>query len=556
MGKNKAKKGQVLAIPNNGFKKISIIDPTMPSSGVTSKQIQQVNSRLEAITNLIKAAPPGVKHTASRKQTAEHISRHVPAVRSTANMLIPAVAQYLDPLNHPPVRLPDTLSAQTIGTAVCALSSSVTLSWKTTDSSVLTNWSLLPTGNTVLPSNRYRAAFKLRDPIVPLIVTEYGPDSIAGTPSEYLLAIGAQADNDIVTGSAPSIKVGNTPVSVPFFGMVPLVGPSRYSSFTPAGWVNDNTRVIWVDATPTRPAIFSFDTNYLGTGTIEVQSFCWSNQHMPTAGPTASLLSGLDSANISVTNSGYWSITFVTTDPPAIVYVNVVRVSVSTTLWCTHYTHDSMIEGVELFHDVRVLGDAILSSNTTSDFFKNGMVYARQTQSDAPWYSFAQSEEEYTSLNVRELYQGPLAKGLYAMVKPQGTETANPFGLIEVVARNSNTTNPLLGFRPFQCPGVVAILFAPSAPVSTDSTATSMNLHFIRSLEFTTNSQLLAVDIARVHRSEFANILDAISSCPQFFENPLHLAQIREILAKIGSWLWTNRSTLVSVAQVLAKLAV
>lgn len=507
-------------------------------------------------------APPMVPKTrpsrnkASRSATRSLVRESVPRLAQASSHMVAAAAQYMDPLNHPPVRLPDVSSAQTIGTAVCALSSALSLSWGQEDSSNATHWSTLSTAETVLTTNRMRAIFKLRDPVVACIVTEFGADSLASTPTVYSLSIGAQAFGEtfLLNGGVPAVKVSEVPLAIPFAIMSAVSGPVRYPIQVPCCWVNDSVRAFWVDASPTNYATVTVYANNKGTHAITMMALNWTNAHTPTAGNSVVINTGPQTVSLTIPVSGYWSLNVLTESQPANTAITLelsnVTVAVGVTMWCSHHCHDSMLDGITLFHDVRVLGDAVLVSNTTSKFFQNGMVYARQSQDEAPWFSFAQTEDEYTSLNVRELYQGRLEKGIYATVKPQGPETANPFGMINVVDRNDNDELPLLGFRPFQCPGVVSILLSPAQAATTDA-ATNVNIHFMRSLEYTTNSQLVVVDTSRLPRTEFPALLDALASCPQFFENPLHLQQIRQKLHEMGAWVWRNRSEIAAIVAAL-----
>lgn len=509
-----------------------------------------------------KKATPRVRPTqnrASRGATRRLVTQSVPGLAHSTTGLSSAVAQYLDPLNYPPVRLPDVASAQTVGTAVCALSSAFSLAWSATDSSVPAHWSTLPTTSTILPVNRTRAIFKLRDPVVALISTEFGPDTLTATPTVYSITFGAQGfgDSFAMNAGIPAVKVGQTVTSVPVALMTHSSGPHRYPDITPCCWINEHTRGFWVDASPACPAIITLSCNNRGFSSVNLSAYNWTNWSIPTPGPLVVVNAGVSVQTISIPVSGYWSIMFNAESLPggnAVTLDLSITVSVSVAQWCSHHVHDSLLDGVSMFFDMRVLGDAVLASNTTSKFFQNGMVYARQSQDESPWFCFSQTEEEYTSLNVRELYQGRLEKGLYATVKPQGPEIADPFGMIPVIDDNNRDVElPLLGFRPFMCPGVVSVLFVPAQPVTTDS-VTSLNIHYMRSMEYTTNSQLVVVDVARLPRSEFPLVLDAIAGCPQFFENPLHLSQIREKLRQIGSWAWKNKSELVSVMRIIGQL--
>lgn len=516
-------------------------------------------SRLRNVTNRLEQRRARTNKT-SRRATAAQIRGTAPAVGSAASTLVPAVAQYLDPLNHPPVRLPDTVSAQTVGTALAALSSSVTLTWSASDSSTTANWSTLPSGDTILPNRNTRSIFKLRDPVVALIATEMGPDSLAATPSVYNIFIAPTLSADTDSYGPQVAKITPTLTPLPLWGMIALTGPTRYPDFTPAGFANPSSRVIWIDASPAQPAVVTLTLNNPSSVHMNLLSQLWTNPTLPTCANEKQFGPGTFTYSINLEAAGYWSFALSIDSLPVsgavLATIVAFSVSVSTTTWCSHYVHDSMLDAGSLFQDVRVLGDAVLTSNTTSEFFKNGMLYARQLQANQPWFVAAQTEDEYTSLNVREMYQGRLAKGLYAMVKPQGDTDAAPFALRKTNIQSGGPLNiPLLGFYPFDVPGVVSALFVPSQPATADQ-ATSMNIHFMRSIEYTTDSQLVIVDVTSVHRSQFPDILDAISACPQFFENPLHLSEIRELISKIAAWAWANRSKISSIASVLGSLAV
>jgi len=537
-----------LVISNRSAKRPELLQLTVPKKKNKDKKKEQKEtlvvvkpSKSVARPVIVRAPSAGRPQHQARNTNVAAMKKAVSAVRQlkrTTSSALPAVAQYLDPLHHRPVRIPDVNSAQTIGTAVAALSGSVTLKWDTLDSTATAEWSARPDGTPFLTSPTARFVFRCRDPITPLIVSEFGPSAMA--LSTYLFPVGVGASSSPSPGNA---RVAYDGVYLPLSWGYQTGGPTRYPTPIYPAKVNEYCYAIWVDASPTRTALISISAVLTGSG-ASFELLYWSNPECPaTINIISAATAGAYSATFpAVTHSGYFSIR--TSATSIIVSESNISVglTVTTSQWFSAYSFPSYAAVAQsgIIDTVRILGDCLLAQNTSSNYQKSGEVYAVQSQNTDAWFEKPMSFDFISSINVRQYYQGLMAKGLYAIVKPQSANATNPFAMVDAGEEFTGTAT-YLSSRPFQHSGFVTAVFAPAESVAASS---QLQLHFMRSIEFTTDNQMYAVDIPRMPRAHYSRMLDELSRCPQFFENPLHLAAIASLLANIGSWIWTNKTPL------------
>lgn len=504
--------------------------------------------------------PQQVKHQegqASKAALAAVIREKVKIHGSTG-----ILAHFLDPLNHKPIRLPDLGSVTTQGTAVATLASVSSLNW-TSEALVLSQTPYVPNDEggsaPLLADPLYRMAASFRDPCCMGAVTE-GPWSLA-SPTVY---------TSVSRGNAVPLIDGELPVKLNRFEY--MTGPKRYGDYNFPCLVDGGAvQAVWVDAGPDAPAGISIrldlfvgvpdNSTYRATARIYTDD----QAHIEIQLGSATVAAGATylALNGSLNYGGYIAFFFRVEDMNAIAptYVNdyTVTITTKTTTSTRHVFHPSIVTaiagttGQEQIGMARVLGQSFLASNTTAEMFKSGAVYARQVDGHQSWYEACGSPEVFTTANVAATYDGPLSKGLYAITKPQGPECLD---LEDVVSDNTpaGTQDSRVAFRPFRTGGTVVALFVPSAPLP-NTPATTLLVHWCRGFEFTTQSQLYKVDTTTVARAEMLTFLDSLCHSQQFYENPLHWKQIKEALARAGSWAWKNKSEIGSVAQMLATLA-
>lgn len=536
-------------------------------------RLDQVVIDPEVLSTLVakknKRPPPQVRvrSTPTRQAVAALVQEKVPKLTARTEGISRLLGQYVDPASHKPLRLPDVSSASCVGTAVSTLFVADTLNWTTTVPTITDcpAWGFgddLP--EPILSDPTQRLVVAMRDPVVMGIVSA-GPWSVA-TPSVYKFI-------------SPTSNPLQAPVSVwkedtTFeLGSFPLIsGPTRYGSHILPGMVSEGAvQVVWLDASVTRPCVVNFSITFLFATQNYVNSFFRAVQWIDeNESATFSVERKTISAGtltwthtLSVTRSGYHSFSlsldnYQQADNPLFMSGYYIELSVATALSYDHVVHPSVLgaitgaKGKELIGQARVLGSAALISNSTAEMFKAGTLYSKQIDARDPWFRDIQTAEDFSSTNVATSYDGPMSKGLFAIVKPQGPQS---FDLLEVVDANGYGHERYC-FRPFMGCGTVVTLLCPgdSSTVS-GSPSTSVVIHWARGFEFTTQNQLFLVDVSKVPRIDMLSFMDELSRFPQFFENPLHLKDIGALMKKAGMWAWDNKATIVEVARLLATLS-
>lgn len=524
------------------------LDPARAAFGMkTNKELNferqlQAANKLRQAMRIVQNKSRNQNHNVKRSSLRRSIQSNVPLLKAKTPATT-VVAQYLDPLNHEPVRLPDVSSAQTIGTAVCALSSSVAVDWiPVEDPPALSSFASRPDGTGAWFTNySHRLAFKLRDPTIPLIVSEFATGTMPSSVYNILYS------NELDAEMAEVIPIaGATLTLVPFTELKMASGSLRYPLTVPAATIG-TARAIWLDASTANQTTLTVTYTTPSSADVVASLLIWTNDFDYTTKTSHQTGGTSHSSSFSLTTSGYYSVGFMCFNATKVTNL-ALTAEVTVQQWFSHYTHPSW-QSTSAPCDVRVLGDCLLATNTAPELFKGGAVYAYQQQDNAPWYMAQDNPSYFTSVNRQELYQGNLSQGLYAVVKPQGHENVNPFAMLPVRASTSPSA-PFL-FRPFAVAGLVSILLVPPAL----SSEVSFTIHYMRTVEFTTDSQLFAVRPSTVPRAMIPTILDELSSCPQFFENPLHLGAIAAVLQRLASWSWANRSTIAAIVQHLISLS-
>jgi hypothetical protein len=491
------------------------------------------------------------------------INARVPGLKSQGH-LRQMVGQYVDPLHHAPIRLPDVGSATCLGTAVATLSLTTTLDWSATEIDG-TKCPVVDDGNgdtlKIVDGPYNRLVVSVRDPACLGIVQE-GP--FPTTASVYQGGL-YDPEISIVSGIPMDWQLGFMSLSS---------GPKRYEDSFTSGVVSDGSvQVVWIDASAGATASLTYMLSfvagaYTNTAHATAELLRWTDDETFDVEKTALVnLTGLDSnmlfSFIEIVHSGYYSVRFVVNDsddahPCLGVHVtyNSAQLTVQTQFTFVHVVHTAVYNELlspatqPLIGQVRVLGNTFLATNTTAEMFKSGTVYARQIDGTLPWYLCCKSPDDFTSANVMTSYDGPMSKGLYSVVKPQGEGCMDLHDLR--LGPSYTGTNPVIvNMAPFKFQGVLPMLFCPAAPTAAAPSA-SLTIHFVRGIEFTTQSQLMNVNVSEVARVEILALLDELAHVPQFYENPLHLKAIAAALARAGKWAWANKSEIAAVAKAIA----
>lgn len=506
----------------------------------------------------------------SRSRTAMTVRSKV-ALKATG---VNGLGQFMDPLNYEPIRLPDILSASSVGTASAVLSEVLQYSWPTT-APIPSQWPIVydqpAAGTTNLVDNvEHRLFIVTRDPVVSAIYMNPAPYNGA-VPSTYLGGV-VNSVTILPWGTDPVLIVRNGPdTELDIDGMILVSGQDRYGGYTPAG-TDGGRKFVWLDGTPANPCTVTFGgvvslggTNigyvgksvtlicYVHTSAGERSEIYRTSAALPARGTL------FNTGNISIQVSGYFSFAVNVVGVDAIDGELVVQTPTMwyypTAVWTMkHQVHPDLLSAGAIVENVRILGSTMLISNSTAEFFKSGTVYARQMDQEELWFADTGKPESFSTANVQLNYDGPLSKGIYAVVKPQGQ---GALSLVPTVVRpgprSTTDASIQLNYRPFAFAGAVAILLCPTTPyAATNSSQANMTIHTIRGMEYTTNSQLVKIQRTALSRAEYDQILDGLSVMNQFYENPLHLRDIKSAIARAGNWLWGNRSAIGGIAAGIA----
>jgi hypothetical protein len=405
-----------------------------------------------------------------------------------------------------------------------------------------------------------RLVVVLRDPVVMAVVQDSTYPAVAGV-SRYNLVVPGALLRWYPTEEYRPVLTHSTWKA----------GPKRYGDFQPVAH-NAETQAFWLDASSISPAALDFNLTsiddcacpaysirvilhrHLGEGDIEEG---YNNEfNIPaTGGSVAFTITGIAA-------SGYYSLSMkLLSFPPAGIVpnrllafrINDLYYTVGTSLVHRHVVHPDIALGDgRVVQDVRVLGAAFLASNVTAEFFKGGAIYAQQTPPRLAWFEGCESPAEIMANNVHLTYDGPLQKGFYGFVKPQGLDALSLRPALDSIEDGICGTYLHRVFTPFAATGQIQVLFLPpDTTASTNSAACTLVVHFTRSMEFTSQSQLVNVNVSALSRENLLGIMDALDRMPQFFENPLHWAQIKAAIANSAKWAWNNRAMLVKVLETL-----
>lgn len=556
-GSKKQNKGQTLS--QHGRRLIPI-DEVIVMQNSVSKKAKAQNPQQQGKKG---------RSTASRAAVSKLIKENVGSLDTTG--IHHLLGQYVDPASHQPCRLPDVSSASCVGTALSSLFVVDTLNWTSSVPAIAdcpTFGFLRQEIEPIIADPNNRMVVAMRDPVV-LGLVSAGPWA-------------AGAANKSVYSNTTFFWNSTTPLyaEIPFnehhqLPLEPLLhgsGPLRYGDFMVPGLVSDGeVQVVWIDASVAQPATFLIEFHLYSSNSstyfdCRISADLWGDEH--TSEEVVSAQSTLpantldwSSPTLSITSSGYYSFAAQFTPYQENLQPNKIKsivysISTQTAISFDHIVHPSVIDAVMskrkkgLIGQGRVLGSAVLISNNTATMFKAGTVYAKQIDARDPWYDDTSSPEAFSTTNVAASYDGPLSKGLFAIVKPQGPSA---FDLLEIVDSNSEMSR--LGFRPFLGCGTVCSLLVPGEFGSGGYyPSTSLTIHWARGFEFTTQNQLFLVDVSDIRRVDMLNFMDELARFKQFYENPLHLKDIGALMKRAGLWTWENKAAIAEVAKLLASI--
>jgi hypothetical protein len=505
----------------------------------------------------------------AHQDQAKSIRAAMTAVKGLKTGHLPQMlGQYVDPLHHKPMRLPDVSSATCLGTAVSTISMVAQIAWPATAPST----SRVPIfaddfGATprIVDDVNARAMVVVRDPIC-MGILQAGVWDVA-VASTYQSTINFPVTSPVRDRVSPGVSRW---VEYSWFQLT--AGPLRYENAFLAVAVDDaSVGAVWIDSSATNPSTVtysvSFNVHTAMRFTMDLVLWRDDTEFDVVSSVSQSIATGTNTVTqlFSLPVSGYWSLRTTFTDADdanpnsAIALITeTVAVAVTTAFTFIHLVHESIMDEITAttstpkLSQIRVLGHSVLLSNSTADMFKSGQLYARQIDGTRPWFQCLGTPEQFTMANPATSYDAPMDTGIYAYVKPQGIGALDLHDVL-LSGPLTGTSSVLVNIRPFKFQGVLPILMIPSLAASNGATAV-MTYHLVRGIEFATQSQLFQVDVASIPRAELLHLLDLLAHTQQFYENPLHLRDIGRALAKAGKWAWDNKAEIGSVAKAIAAI--
>lgn len=178
----------------------------------------------------------------------------------------------------------------------------------------------------------------------------------------------------------------------------------------------------------------------------------------------------------------------------------------------------------------RVLGSACRLMNVSPPQYKAGSWVAIQLTKGDRWTNYIPVlGDPYTLLTtLKGVHPKLLEKGCYGYHKPTQAEDFDfriPFENVY------NTTQSVNGYS---LDDSTCVLFALFAPAGAGTLSHAFQLQFSTNIEYATDDQWTATQIAETESDDWENALEVVSSMEQFYENPTHWAEIFRTIGKFA----------------------
>lgn len=453
--------------------------------------------------------------------------------------------QTMDPTHSGLYRLPmDGSSFQSIGTAVAKNYKAYRLDFSlpvlTTHDAVLPAHT---SGNkrNLLSDTTYYPVVVTRDPVVAfidIIANNDGTEDPAPETAVY------STELVVLESSADGLYAFNGNGSTGFLNFGDLEwtsGHNKYGKLIPTGTMALGSSLVWIDAgaaaasasATLRLAITSITgkadklhvwlhrvvNDTIRTG---VEYFTVTEQ-----GETGQYL-----AEVAIQECGYYQVQVTLLADIGCNFQTLTLMQRANVI-TRHHTLDAHETASNQIDELRVLGQSILLSNTTASVNLQGSVFAAMMMSTMPWYDYVADMETHIFDAAADLrYQGQWAKGFYGFVKPhsKGNLDLQPTYFPVEELRFS-------AFRPFVNLGsFIALVTRADSAVAGTSSANSVTLMATRTFEFTTNSQMFALETSKFPTSVYEEYAEALRKATPFHENPLHWSDITSFIKRAANW--------------------
>jgi hypothetical protein len=245
---------------------------------------------------------------------------------------------------------------------------------------------------------------------------------------------------------------------------------------------------------------------------------------------------------ISFSISGYYSLAVTLSDLEMLAMRVDLEYSPATTSVFRHIPHPGIYDVKDTISSIRVAGCSALMTNPVPALFRGGTVEMYQAPPSRLWVEWLNAPDTLPALPTRRWTRMGFDNGAYMYNKPEGVEGFNPSFLREF-ADEVGTSYRLPRFLPLAPRSwTIAFINPPTGSAGgLDTPPKQVALLFASCLTYSSQSQWIGTSSPRL--LDTPGMSATLREAPQFFENKVHLADIRGFLGHAGSFLkkWTPR---------------
>lgn len=321
---------------------------------------------------------------------------------------------------------------------------------------------------------------------------------------------------------------------------------------------------IWLDATPTNTCIVSFSGTCDGTGfTPKVTLSIWTGRDWEERFKTTAAASTSWAATLVVDRPGYYV-------PGVSMNCNSNDGTLGIT-WATaapsmaHRAMPALTSKLESVCDGTVLGTALLITPLSAAMYRSGLIDALQTSRGVSWLKvfgmntssgFGAIGGRTDDWSALPGFQSRSAeRGFYGFVKPS---CANAFDLTEVIQIPEYST-AAMNFSGFYAEihppcGWMCVRLTAQTPDLTGTAYPMMDDRVIvqTAFQYTTLDRWYNLQEARLTPASAVRAIQALKSCQQFHDNPMHFSDLMAFLGRAARGALRVAPTLLGALRVVA----
>jgi len=354
---------------------------------------------------------------------------------------------------------------------------------------------------------------------------------------------GVMGTNDVGPTITGTITTGVSWCLRPLFLMTQALDISGHATWSPHGdrlycLGSEDRRYFWVDATATAPATISISST---TSDFEAQLLDMDGMHADRRKASVSTYytapSGPSYVNFVVSASGYYGV-IVTTKTTDEQFGLAFETSADS--FC-HHPLPYIEEHVSRMQKFRNLGCSMLISNVAQVLTKCGTIYARQYSIETPWYRHIPNTDLITD-SGRVTTLGA-TDGAYGFMKFE-----NPINDLNFTTLSVNSSSGIPDSYYVDINTQRGYLVFNLQVEVNDQIAAGASFHVIPHwiIENVNNDQWMPSALALGNHNQFLAEMKQIEKIAQFYENPVHVAQIMQGLRSAGKFALIHAPALLS----------